>query len=186
VHDVFEHWVGRHFPVLWVQYKGRGADWFGGELPNIFDWMRAKRRAFPLRQLGSGVGGPMGSEFYTSRPTDNSFYWLTTNNVQEKCWNLSMPRWRKVEAARMTATVDATRNEIHVSTFGIGQFTVWIGRNAKGETLIDLDREVTVRPNLGSDPVKKTLTPSATVMLEDLYDRGDRQRLFLQKIAIGK
>jgi hypothetical protein len=182
VHDLFQHWAGRSFPMLWVQYKGRGADWFGGELPNIFDWMRTKRRAFPLRQLGSGVGGPMGSEFYTSRPSDNSFYWLTTNNVQEQCWNLSLPRWRKVEAARMTAIVDATRNEIHVSTFGIGQFTVWIGRNAKGETLIDLDKEVTVKPNLGSDPVTKKYTPSATVMLEDLYDRCDRHRLFLVKI----
>jgi hypothetical protein len=185
VHDVFEHWVGRHFPVLWVQYKGRGADWFGGEVPNIFDWMRGKRRAFPLRQLGSdGLGGPLGTEFYTSRPTDNSFYWLTTNNVLELRWNLSAPKWRKVEAAKMTATVDAAKNEIRVSTAGVGQFTVWIGRNAKGETLIDLDKDVIVTPNGNVTPKKKKLTPSAAVMLEDLYDRGDRQRLFLEKISV--
>jgi hypothetical protein len=150
--------------------------------------MRAKRRAFPLRQLGSdGLGGPMGTEFYSSRPTDNSFYWLTTNNVLEQRWSLSAPKWRpRVEAARMTATVDTAKNEIRVSTAGVGQFTVWIGRNAKGETLIDFDRPVTVTPNINVKPVTKKLTPSAAVMLEDLYDRGDRQRLFLQKVDIGQ
>ena len=38
--EQFEYWVLRGFPSLWIEYKGRGIEWFGGELPNMFDWMR--------------------------------------------------------------------------------------------------------------------------------------------------
>ncbi len=186
VHDLFDHWVGRHYPMLWVAYKGRGADWFGGELPNIFDWMRAKKRAFPLHQLGTdGLGEPFGNEFYAVRPSDNRFYWLTSDNIDINRCILKLSQWRKLEAARVTATIDSTKNEVKVSSQGLKQITVWLGRNARGENMIDFDRDVVVRVNMLA-PVKKKLTPSATVLLEDLYDRGDRQRLFLGKIEIGQ
>ncbi len=65
-----------------MEYKGRGIEWFGGEVPNIFDWMRNKQRAFPLHQLGTdGIGEAFGNEFCTMRPTDNRFYWLTTDDA---------------------------------------------------------------------------------------------------------
>jgi hypothetical protein len=188
VHDVFQHWVGKHFPVLWVSYKGRGADWFGGELPNIFDWMRAKRRAFPLHQLGSdGAGGPFGTEFFTCRPTDNSFYWLTMDDVDVNRCILTVKQWRNVEGApRITATIDSSRNEvteIRIAQQGMKKITIWLGRNAKGESMVDFDKNVAVRVNNTVYPAKKR-TPSATVMLEDLFNRGDRQRLFLDQITV--
>jgi hypothetical protein len=46
--DIFTLWVQRGYPALWVEYKGRGMEWLGGEVPNIFDWMRNQQRAFPL------------------------------------------------------------------------------------------------------------------------------------------
>jgi hypothetical protein len=188
VHDLFEHWVGKHFPMLWVTYKGRGADWFGGEVPNIFDWMRNKRRAFPMHQLGTdGLGGPFGTEFFTVRPTDNSFYWITSDKIDPaKCF-ASYKLWKKTDTApRVTAIVDPKGNEIRISRQGMNQLTVWLCRNAKGESLIDFDKELTVRVDLGKVVRVKpeTMKPSARVLLEDFYDRGDRQRLFLQKIDV--
>src|SRR5205823_3060378 len=76
----FNNWVLRGYPALWVGYKGRGLEWFPGEVPSMFDWMRHQRRAFPLRQLGTdGGGGNFGNEFTTMRPEDNRFYWLSTS-----------------------------------------------------------------------------------------------------------
>jgi hypothetical protein len=185
VHKVFEHWASRNYPMLWVTYKGRGADWFGGETANIFDWMRAKRRALPLHQLGTdGLGTDGGNEYFTVRPTDNSFYWLTTDNIDPSFIMPSFKLFRNFKAARMTATVDRARNEIRLSTMGLHHVTVWIGRNAKGENLIDFDKPVTVTPNTGLRPKTQKLEPSAAVLLEDLVNRGDRQRLFLQKIEM--
>jgi hypothetical protein len=191
VHKLFENWVSggnrpaHSYPMLWVQYKNRGADWFGGEMVNIFDWMRAKRRAFPLHQLGTdGMGAPFGDEFLTVRSTDNSFYWLTTDNIETNHLLATFKMWRNVKAASITATVDRAKNEIRVSTAGIKEFTVWIGRNSKGESLIDFDKPVTVTPNLGLRAKTQKLEPSAAVLLEDLFNRGDRQRLFLQKIPM--
>ena len=51
-HRFFDNVLGKHLYAMWVQYKGRGAEWFPGEVPIIFDWMRVKRRAFPMTQLG--------------------------------------------------------------------------------------------------------------------------------------
>ncbi len=188
VHKLFENWTAQNFPALWVQYKGRGNDWFGGEVPNVFDWMRTKRRAFPLHRLGSdGLGDKFGTEYFTVRATDNSYYWLTTDNLDPDKLIPSPKLWGKsfhdVQAPRMTAVIDPAMNQIRVSGRGMKEITIWLGRNAKGESMIDFDKEVLVRVN-GSAPAKKKCEPSESVMLECLYQRGDRQRLFLQKIEI--
>jgi pimeloyl-ACP methyl ester carboxylesterase len=193
VHKLFENWVSggnrpaHSYPMLWVQYKNRGADWFGGEVVNLFDWMRAKRRAFPLHQLGTdGLGEAFGDEFFTVRATDNHFYWLSTDNLDANNLIPSFTKWRKLpRAPRMTAIVDRPKNEIRVAEQGLKQITIWLGRNAKGESMVDFDKPVMIRIN-GTAPTAKTLTPSATVLLEDLYNRGDRQRLFLAKVEIGQ
>jgi dienelactone hydrolase len=189
VKDMFTNWTGRNYPMLWVDYKGRGADWFGAEVPNIFDWMRNKRRALPIHQLGTdGLGGPFGDEYYTVRPGDNHFYWLSAEpkDIDSRCLIPSYRQFGKVNAARMTAKIDATKNEIRLATNGMKQVTIWLGRNAKGENMIDWDKDLTVFANL-SAPLKKKaadLKPSAEVLLEDLYNRGDRQQLFMQKVIV--
>src|SRR5262249_19190815 len=74
----FEHWIGHSYPALYVQYKGRGREWYDAEMPYMFDWMARKKRdaAFPeLGRSGAGVGN--GEEFHSMRPTDNHFYWLS-------------------------------------------------------------------------------------------------------------
>src|SRR5260370_28194641 len=96
----------RGYPALWVEYKGRGCEWFAGEVPNMIDWMRAKRRAFPLHKLGTdGGGGKFGNEFTSLRASDNHFYWLsfdiTSNHVNNPAaWS------NRIEPAMLAARIE--------------------------------------------------------------------------------
>src|SRR5262249_53322092 len=82
IRQQFEKWVSRNFPMVWVDYKGRGVEWFAGEVPSMFDWMRSKKRVFRMDQLGTdGGGGTFGNEFCTMRTCDNRFYWLSADDI---------------------------------------------------------------------------------------------------------
>jgi predicted esterase len=187
VRSLFEKWVQRNFPMLWIDYKGRGVEWFGGEVPLMFDWMRGKKRPFPLDKLGtSGGGGIFGNEFCTLRACDNHFYWLSTNDVRNI---YAVERWRNVQPASLHAYINrnvnnVAGNSIVVEAKGVGQVTIWLGRNSKGEDMIDFDKPVTVTVNLRVMGPPRKVTPSLEVLLEDLYERGDRQQLFLAKIPL--
>src|SRR5262249_23991136 len=154
-------------------------EWFSGEVPSMFDWMRAKRRAFPLQQLGTdGNKTSMGNEFQTMRPSDNHFYWLSTDGISDRCVN-TFDNWKSTKfAATLTARIDPKANDMTIRAEGIKQLTVWLGRNDKGERMIDFDRVLTIKVNLAPKWNKK-VTPSLATLLEDLYERGDRQQLFL-------
>jgi predicted esterase len=192
--DLFNNWVIlRPYSSLWIDYKGRGAEWFGGELPNMFDWMRNKRRVFPnhdlLRRLGTdGGGGSFGNEFCTLRACDNHFYWLSSDNVLN---TKDLNNWRqrlRWPPASLYASIDRDNklgNVIQLKTTGLGQVTVWLGRNSKGEDMIDFDKPVTVRHGFANVVTSRKVPPSLEVLLEDLYQRGDRQQVFLAKIEVG-
>jgi pimeloyl-ACP methyl ester carboxylesterase len=184
--DQMDTWVKRGYPMIWVQYKGRGGEWFGGEIPNIFDWMRLKKRAVPLHQLGTNGGGSaLGNELMTMRQTDNHFYWLSTAQVTPACLN-TLAGWRPaVQPAMIYAKVDPQANAITIKTSGLRQVTLWLGRNAQGQNMVDLTKPVLVRTTLDKPLARKNLTPSLETLLEDLYQRGDRQLLFLARIDLN-
>jgi pimeloyl-ACP methyl ester carboxylesterase len=186
--DLFHNWVIlRAYSQLWIDYKGRGVEWFAGEVPNMFDWMRYKRRAFPLRKLGSnGQGGQFGNEFCTLRACDNHFYWLSSDDIRN---TKDLDNWKarlRWQPAALDARIDADANKIYVNTSGVGQVTIWLGRNNKGEDMIDFDKPVTVQHGLSlvRPWVNRKVTPSLEVLLEDLAQRGDRQQLFFAKISV--
>jgi hypothetical protein len=183
--EQFTSWVPRGFPAVWVEYKGRGTELYSGELPNLFDWMRNQQRDFPLRQLGSdGAGTAFGNEFCTMRPEDNRFYWLSTGaiNARNQC---PPEKWSNlVVPATMTAKIDASTNTITVKASGLSQLSIWLGRNPKGQYMIDFDRPVTVYAGLRAMVSNRRIAPSLGVLLEDLYARGDRKHLFLARIDL--
>jgi hypothetical protein len=186
VREQFDNWVIRGYPALWIEYKGRGTEFFSGEVPVLFDWMRHQKRAFPLRQLGTdGNRTPFGNEFCTMRPEDNRFYWLSTTGINAR--NQCRPeKWSNlVEPAAMTARIDPSTNEIYVKTSGLSQISIWLGRNPKGQYMIDFDRPVTVRVGLRAMWANRKVTPSLSVLLEDLYQRGDRKHLFVARIDLS-
>jgi pimeloyl-ACP methyl ester carboxylesterase len=186
VRNQFDNWILRNFPALWVDYKGRGVEWFAGEVPNVFDWMRPKHRAFPLQQLGyDGNGGIMGKEFCTMRHGDNRFYWVSTDAIGDRHINDPFEFKNRMQPATMTARVDPQNNEIYVRTSGLAQVTVWLSRSVRGAGTINFDKPVTVRVNLAPAWNNRKITPSLAVLLEDLALRGDRQTLFVAKVAVN-
>ena len=185
VREQFDEWVNK-YPMLWIQYRGRGVEWYGGEVPTMFDWMHGKKRAFPLQQLGGPGSDQLGTCFITHRATDDSFYWLTTDDVQSRCIN-SETNWKaNTPRATLEAHVNLENNTILLDTNGVNQVTVWLGANSDGVDMVRFDKPVTVRwtrrENVWKD---RMVTRSLGTLLEDLARRGDRQRLFTAKLEFS-
>ena len=173
--EQFEHWIPRGYPVLWVAYRGRGTEWFGAELPLYFDWMARKARANPVLEVGR-IGGGLNTEFRTLRATDNRFYWLGTSSVSERRTTHAPPNWNaRVSPATMQARI-SEGNFLNLHAEGMKELTVWFGR---GST-IDFEKPLTVYVGLKKATVK--VKPTLSVLLEDLYQRGDRQRVYWARL----
>jgi predicted esterase len=182
---LFKDWILQMYPVIYATYKGRGAEVFGEELRPSFDWMRNRRRIYPLKQLGRydvGHSG-LGSEFVSYRQCDNRFYWLSTD-VIEPAQTVEGPKVGRRQGAMLQAEIQEN-NRILVHTAGVKQVTVWLGRDRAGQNMVDLTRPVEVHVN-GAQRFKKMVTPSIAIMLDDLLERGDRQRLFYARLDFNQ
>jgi dienelactone hydrolase len=173
---MFKEWVAHGYPSLFVQYRGRGLEWFGAELPSIFDWMDRQRRANPISELGRW--GQLGDQFETMRATDNHFYWLSTDSIRDSCLN-DGPHY---SSRILGATLQANRggNHINVRTQGINRVTVWLGT---GEGSVDFDKPVAIYVGTALRWNRK-VEPSREVLLDDLLTRGDRQRLYVARVDL--
>ncbi len=185
IYNLFkDHWIPSGFPAVGVQYKGRGVEWFSAEVPDIFEWMAQKRRHNPLKVGYKDVVNEKGdvSEYQvdqrTLRTTDNRFYWVTVDGINAR--RLSDGAWLKaVEPARVAAKI-VKGNQIGVSRTGVGEVHLWLGRG-----MIDFSKPVTVNLNLGAKELRNLVVkPSLAVLLEDFYERGDRQRLYMARIDV--
>ncbi len=166
---VFKDWIAKNYPAMYVEYKGRGLEAYSAEADFAFDWMNRKVRANPVSQ----VGVP-GEEFRTMREEDNRFYWLSTEKIQKG--NLMPTRWSsRVIAASMWAQVIGT-NRIAVSTYGLKQVSVWFSRGMK----VDINKPVIITVNNALKWQTK-VKADLSILLEDLYERGDQQRLYVAR-----
>jgi pimeloyl-ACP methyl ester carboxylesterase len=170
---VKENWIKSNFPALYVEYKGRPADWFGAEQKTIFDWMNRKRRANPLREVANE-----GLDFKTYRNSDKQFYWLSTDTVQSGHLN-SATQWNpQIKPATLSAKVIASVNEVQVKSSGVGPITVWFGPK-----LVNYGEKVSLRIN-GKAPQRVTIVPSLDVLLSTLFQTGDRERLYFARVEL--
>jgi hypothetical protein len=183
--QIFTFWALRAYPSLWVSYKGRGQEWFSGEVPNLFDWMRRQSRALPLHELGTdGLGGSFGNEFTMLRPNTNHFYWLDATEIDPRC-TVSMQRWNNlVNPAMVTARTDPDTNEMVIKSSGVFRLTVQVVRTARGQYNIDPDKPLTIRVGFKPVWVNRRVTSSMDVLLEDLHQRGDRQHLVVGRVEL--
>jgi hypothetical protein len=99
-------------------------------------------------------------------------------------------RWGNLtEPAMLTGRIDsetnADGNDIYLKAQGLKQLSVWIGRNPRGQYMIDFDKPVTVRVGFRAVLVKRQLTPKLEILLDDLARRGDRQQLFVARIDVN-
>jgi pimeloyl-ACP methyl ester carboxylesterase len=172
-----EQWMPKGHPVLASIYKGRIIEWFAGEIPMIFEWMsKRKRVAYPTMVGRNPAAGAFGEGLQILREEDNRFYWLSTSSINPA--NLmDIQRGRAAVPAWMQGTIkDAS--EIWLYTHGLRQISVWLGPG-----MVNFDVPLKVRINgaqiVGmNQPVRRDLQ----LLLEDLQDRQDRQRLFWAKL----
>jgi enterochelin esterase-like enzyme len=169
--QLYKDWISNSFPVIYVEYKGRGIEQYPAEIAHSFDWMNRKTRYFP-----SGEVGAARREFTTLRHEDNRFYWLSTDNIVKAMpakWNPSFG------GASLSATV-INANKIDVKAVGVKQVTVWFSRGMKAE----LSKPLTISVNLAARWSAKMVKPNLTTLLEDFLERGDRQRLYIARVDI--
>jgi dienelactone hydrolase len=169
---LFKDWIGKAFPMIYVEYKGRGLEPYLAESTFAFDWMNRKLRANPADEAGSA-----GREFHTLRETDNRFYWLSTDSIMPR--NLMPAKWNpNAISATMSAQI-TSGNRMHVKAYGLKQVSVWFGRGLK----VNINAPVTIQVNSALKWNKK-VAPDLEVLLKDLFERGDRQRLYIARVDL--
>jgi predicted esterase len=170
-------WIALNYPAMYVEYKGRGLEWFAGEVPIAFDWMNRKVRANPVSEAGNAR-----REFHTMREGDNHFYWVSTKKISHNC--IMPSHWNSnVIAASIHAQV-LPGNRIYVATHGIEQVTVWFSRVSKIELTKPVTVTIAANGSAGKAYEYKTLEPKLATLINDFCERGDRQRLFLARVDI--
>ncbi len=170
---MFKDWIRWSYPSLLVEYKGRASEYFTGEQETIFDWMSRKKRFTPLRILGRS-----GEEFKTMRPTDNRFYWLSTEQVDIKFQN-SKALWNQGTPPATMYAIISSGNQINIRTHGLGQVTLWLGPG-----MLNYREKVHLRLNGATVFAARLIQPRLEVLLDEFARTGDRQRLFWECIPL--
>lgn len=168
---VFDYWVQRGFPSLFVEYYGRGFERYEQEIPLIVDWMSRKQRSRGLPDLGREdiTRTNLGDEIKSTRTTDQRFYWITSSDLTG---SLNRP-------AMLTAK-QVRGNEFVIKAAGFKQLSIWLH-----SSMVDFEIPVEIRLNPGSpygQTFKKIVVPSLPVMLEDYFERGDRKNLYMGRV----
>jgi predicted esterase len=183
IRQMLEQWLPKGYPVMMVSYKGRAPGWFSSELPDMFEWMTRQKRDFPTNEVGRTFGGSSASEeFRTMRPFDRAFYWAEINTIaQTHALEFNRNRVFSFTSASIYARINEG-NTLMVRSAGVSDLTVWLGKG-----MIDFDRPVKI--NWNSAEIKfnqgKPLKPGLLVLLEDLYERGDKIHPFFEKIELS-
>lgn len=180
VRPVLEKWMPKGYPTLVVSYKGRGADWFSEELPYLFDWMGRKRRAEPGKILGPSGSTEFEHGFRTVRSGDNRFHWATVDELDPACsvnYENGLTGTKIPRPARLLVKINEA-NSVQVNAPGTRRVTLWFGQG-----MFDYTKPVNVRVGERKAIVKQ-IKPSIAILMEDLYERGDRQRPFYDKLEL--
>jgi hypothetical protein len=177
--DFFQSWIIKGFPSLYVQYRGRGQEWFGAEVPQVLEWMDFKRRTFPDHECGH-YDTVTGTQFVSMRQADNQFYWLSIDDMNPKQLNEDLAKWNpKVTGATICGTIGVGTNRITVWTESVKACSVWLS------TRHHVDWEQPISVALNSKVVfNAKAKPSLKTLLDDLAERGDRQRLFVARLEL--
>ncbi len=161
-----DRYLTKHtYDVIVVVYRGRGHEYFYEEIHRIFDWMDLHRRNF------------FPDEFIcdSMRPRDNFFWWAEVEDMPSRSMVLPI-NWPPDKGVRPVRTEGRIlqNNRVSLRT-GASSATVWLSPD-----MVNFDRHVAVSINGRSH--RHELAPSASVLLEDVRTRGDRQHPFWAKV----
>jgi hypothetical protein len=173
-----ERWMPRGFPTLIVSYKGRGQEWFSEELAYAFDWMGRKRRAEPGKVVGppAYAGKTRAAGYSSVRVSDNRFHWLSSDEVSPSRTMSPVVGSEASTPAKFSARI-LEGNMVQAKVFGMRQLTVWFGRG-----MVDYTKPVRVSVTGMPKPSVHKIAPEIPVLMEDLYERGDRQRPYFARL----
>lgn len=192
--DVMKDWTKVPYNCIYVEYKGRGSEWFGLEIPKVLNWMSRKKRYSPLKEIGRrNFSSKPEEEFHSTRGSDNRFYWLSCESIADR-YLLDTAEQRLPFPTYVPATFQAnismankskkdgtsdiwTMADLRVT--GAKKISFWITPG-----MIDWSKPLLIRLNGQEVGRPRNLTPSMETMLEELYRTGDRQRLFVAKIDL--
>ena len=155
-----------------VMYKGRGAEEFYEEIPNLFEWLN----------VSTHVRRPMPKEIETAtmRAGDRYFWWLEMGPLK-KAVQFNPILWDQYESRR-EGKVDAAilaGNQIRV-TCPADWFTVWL----RPDLGLDLNEQILV--NRSKEAVRFQFDGELKTILEDTRTRADRKRPFWATIRVPK
>ncbi len=174
-----ERWMPRGFPTLVTSYKGRDIEWFAQEWTTVFDWMGRKRRAEPGKTLGPPQFGTRtdGPGFTSVRSGPNRFHWLSSENISPaRQWNPILGGTPPTSPARFSAEIKPG-NAVAVRVAGMSNVTVWFGKG-----MLDYTKPVKVQVNGAGKVWQANVVPSSQVLMDDLFERADRQRPYFERV----
>lgn len=155
----------RSYDLVYAEYMDRGYESYFEELPRLFDWMPLHQRAPEQPKF----------EVDITRPTETQWYWLSVDGFPQQA--LQPVAWEKgAHPARQTIQGTITPGN-----------TIYVGSGGERATirlspeLIDFEKRVEVKIS-GRSRMRDFVTPSVEAVLEDLRERGDRQRLYWAKL----
>jgi pimeloyl-ACP methyl ester carboxylesterase len=195
--ELFKQWTRDPFAVTYVEYIGRSSEWYTAEIPIMMDWMNPrtspKKRFHPTKELGRYRNGSILEDFHSSRSCDNRFYWLSSAEIDDKkqidhtatTWpNFFEPASFQAQIT-LGNQVDAKTkdakiwNQIDLRVGGLRQVTIWLTPG-----MMDYSKDLKIRVNTREIGGLRKVQPRVETLLEELYQTGDRQRLFVGRIDI--
>lgn len=158
----------RGYDLIYCEYKQRGYEWYPEELPRIFNWMRIHRRTPVLREIKRSI----------VRDFDNRVAWLKWVDLPE---DLSKPiPWgpdQRPPRPKPVAARIPTTQTIFVSPQPGKHTVIWLAPD-----IVDYDQRVKISIN-STRPFNDFPTPDFAALLDDLRERGDRERLYWTKLT---
>jgi hypothetical protein len=160
---------GAKFDFMLVEYLGRNGENLLDDFSKIFSWMDNHKRPAQPKEF----------EIRSLRKSDNRFFWLTAAGLPRD-YILPVPAGvaQKIVPMEIEARI-TPGNTVHVKAL-----TDNVTLRLTPE-LVDFDKKLVVR--IGNQKKFSVfLKPEVSVLLEELYQRGDRKRLPLAVFSTGR
>ncbi len=149
--------------VIYAEYKGRGHEDYYEEIHKLFDWMELHQRLKYPKELDEKI----------LRPLDNRYYWVRTDGFPPHIMRPPVIVGNgRIRARPVVLNVDVKQGNVIYVKSGGKNCSLWLNPE-----LVDFEKRLEVRVD-NRRQFHDFLRPDMKAMLDDVRDRGDRQKLF--------
>ncbi|QDV18514.1 hypothetical protein Pan153_31720 [Gimesia panareensis] len=153
----------RGYDVIYAEYKGRGYEHYYEEIHRLFEWMELHQRLKYPKEIDAKI----------LRPLDNRYFWVRTDGFPRHI--LQGPEYvgnGRIRARPVTLGVSIKLGNVIYVKSGGNSYSLWLNPE-----LVDFDKRLEVHVN-NKTKFNDFLRPDMKAMLDDVRNRGDRQKLF--------